>query len=237
MMARLVGMPDLFSDSGWGSGELPRALRPGLVHLPRWMGLDQQFAVVQQCREIARSVAGTPLAMHRQQWAYGTMSAYLMSLGLHWEYRTYQYVSQWGGVAVPPIPVEFSALAHEVLCAAAGVDDSLAAWVDSYRIDAALVNYYPPGAGMGMHQDAFEDSRAPVVSLSIGDSAVFRAGNGVNRQRPWQDVVLGSGDAVVFGGPSRDMFHSVVRLHEGTAPTRCGVSQGRINLTFRQVKL
>lgn len=90
-------MPDLFSDSGWGSGELPRALRPGLVHLPRWMGLDQQFAVVQQCREIARSVTGTPLAMHRQQWASGTMSAYLMSLGLHWEYRTYQYVSQWGG--------------------------------------------------------------------------------------------------------------------------------------------
>lgn len=65
MMARLVGMPDLFSDSGWGSGELPRALRPGLVHLPRWMGLDQQFAVVQQCREIARC-CGCTRTRHRR---------------------------------------------------------------------------------------------------------------------------------------------------------------------------
>jgi alkylated DNA repair protein (DNA oxidative demethylase) len=62
---------------------------------------------------------------------------------------------------------------------------------------------------MGMHPHRAERSAAPVVSLSVGDSCVFRFGNTERRSRPWCDVVLESGDAVVFGGPSRFAFHVV----------------------------
>jgi alkylated DNA repair protein (DNA oxidative demethylase) len=65
---------------------------------------------------------------------------------------------------------------------------------------------------------------APVVSLSLGDSCVFRFGNAANRGRPWTDVPLESGDLFVFGGPSRLAYHGVPKTLPG----------GRLNITLRE---
>ena len=86
---------------------------------------------------------------------------------------------------------------------------------------------------MGQHQDKDERSLAPVVSLSLGDTCVFRFGNTENRNRPWDDIELESGDLFVFGGPSRLAYHGVPRTRPGTAPPEIGV-RGRLNLTLRE---
>jgi alkylated DNA repair protein (DNA oxidative demethylase) len=90
---------------------------------------------------------------------------------------------------------------------------------------------------MGMHQDKDEKSDQPVVSLSLGDTAVFRFGNTTNRNRPYTDVELVSGDLFVFGGPSRFAYHGVPRILPGSADPACGLAAGRLNLTLRTTGL
>jgi len=66
--------------------------------------------------------------------------------------------------------------------------------------EACLINVYGPTARMGLHQDRDEtDFSAPVVSLSLGDTCVFRVGGKV-RKAPTRSLRLASGDAVVLGG-------------------------------------
>ena len=109
--------------------------------------------------------------------------------------------------------------------------------VRTYAPDAALINFYDGAARMGMHQDREERSGAPVVSLSIGDTCVFRFGNTESRGRPYTDVELGSGDLFVFGGPSRFAFHGVPKVLPGTGDPASGLSHGRLNLTLRETGL
>jgi alkylated DNA repair protein (DNA oxidative demethylase) len=90
---------------------------------------------------------------------------------------------------------------------------------------------------MGMHQDKDGRSRAPVVSLSIGDSCVFRFGNAESRGQPYRDIRLDSGDLFVFGGPARLAYHGVTKVLPGTAPPDCGLAEGRINITLRETGL
>jgi alkylated DNA repair protein (DNA oxidative demethylase) len=84
-----------------------------------------------------------------------------------------------------------------------------------------------------MHQDKDEVADDPVVSLSVGDSCVFRFGTPGRRGKPYTDVVLASGDAVVFGRESRFSYHAVPRILPGTAGEASGVANGRINITMR----
>ncbi|MGR8008965.1 alpha-ketoglutarate-dependent dioxygenase AlkB family protein [Streptomyces hypolithicus] len=106
-----------------------------------------------------------------------------------------------------------------------------------YAPDTALVNFYAGDAKMGMHQDKDEKSSAPVVSLSIGDSCVFRFGNSQSRGRPYTDVELGSGDLFVFGGPSRFAYHGVPKVLPGTGDPATGMAGGRLNITLRETGL
>jgi len=86
---------------------------------------------------------------------------------------------------------------------------------------------------MGLHQDRDEQElSAPVVSVSLGDTARFLFG-GTRRRDPVEAIPLESGDAFVFGGPARLRYHGVSRILPGTAPAALGIS-GRFNLTFRQ---
>jgi DNA oxidative demethylase len=99
--------------------------------------------------------------------------------------------------------------------------------------EACLINYYGPAAKMGLHQDRDErDFDAPVVSLSLGDTCLFRIG-GAERSDPTRTLRLASGDAVVLGGRARLAFHGVDRIMPGTSTLL--PQGGRINLTLRRV--
>lgn len=171
----------------------------------------------------------------------GQMSVHMLHLGKLWDYSggaRRGYVQERNGVAVPPLPADLAHLACAALDAAARVAPELAPWASTgsaaFRPDMALVNYYSPAAKMGMHQDAYESSMAPVVSLSIGDEALFRIGGTAHRNKPWDEVRLCSGDVIVFGGPKRLAFHGVPTVYPGTGPQYSGLARGRINVTFRQ---
>jgi alkylated DNA repair protein (DNA oxidative demethylase) len=140
-------------------------------------------------------------------------------LGWHWQ--PYQYTREAtdvNGRRVLPFPGWMVDLGRRALAEAAG--DPHAG--GGYAPDAALVNYYDRAARLGMHQDKDERSTAPVVSLSIGDSCTFRFGNTRDRGRPYEDVLLASGDLFVFGGPSRLAYHGVTKVHPATATTHRG---------------
>src|SRR5215470_10962184 len=99
--------------------------------------------------------------------------------------------------------------------------------------ESCLINYYGPAAKMGLHQDRDEaDFSAPVVSLSLGDTCLFRIG-GLQRGNPSRTLPLASGDAVVLGGEARLAFHGVDRIVPGTSTLL--PEGGRINLTLRRV--
>jgi DNA oxidative demethylase len=99
--------------------------------------------------------------------------------------------------------------------------------------EACLVNFYQGGAKMGLHQDKDEeDFSAPVVSISLGDTAVFRFG-GTTRGGKTSTLKLSSGDVLVMGGESRLSFHGIDRVNVGTSTLL--KEGGRINLTMRRV--
>lgn len=99
--------------------------------------------------------------------------------------------------------------------------------------DCCLVNFYGEGARMGLHQDRDEaDFSYPVVSISLGDDALFRLGN-LKRGGKTESIWLNSGDVVVLGGPSRLIYHGVDRIRFGSSRLLPG--GGRVNLTLRVV--
>jgi alkylated DNA repair protein (DNA oxidative demethylase) len=99
--------------------------------------------------------------------------------------------------------------------------------------EACLINHYPAGAKMGSHRDKDEDEpRAPVLSVSLGDDAVFHVG-GDKRGDPKVRVTLRSGDVCLLGGASRFAYHGIDRILPGTSDLVPG--GGRINLTLRRV--
>lgn len=99
--------------------------------------------------------------------------------------------------------------------------------------EACLINFYGPHAKMGLHQDRDEaEFDAPVVSISLGDSCLFRIG-GRKRSEPTRSIRLSSGDVLVLGGAARLAFHGVDRIFPGTSSLL--PDGGRINLTLRRV--
>ena len=160
----------------------------------------------------------------------GRMHVRMLCLGRHWNGRLYQYEStraDFDGAPAPPMPGDFRTLAQKV-AASAGM---------SLEPDICIMNFYDADGRMGLHQDKDEHARSiaagvPVVSLSIGDTARFLIG-GIRRRDPVDALLLESGDAFVFGGPSRLRYHGVSRIIPGTAPPALAM-QGRFNLTFRQ---
>lgn len=100
--------------------------------------------------------------------------------------------------------------------------------------DSCLVNFYGPGAKMGQHRDADElDLSAPVLSVSLGDSAVFRLG-GLGRADPTTTLKLHSGDVCLLKGEARGAYHGIDRVLTGSSSLIPG--GGRINLTLRRAR-
>jgi alkylated DNA repair protein (DNA oxidative demethylase) len=99
--------------------------------------------------------------------------------------------------------------------------------------EACLVNYYADAAKMGLHQDKDEeDFAAPVLSVSLGDTGIFRVG-GRSRKDPTRMIELTSGDVVVLGGADRLAYHGIDRILPGTSDLLA--EGGRFNLTLRRV--
>jgi alkylated DNA repair protein (DNA oxidative demethylase) len=102
---------------------------------------------------------------------------------------------------------------------------------DAPTPEACLINHYTAGAKMGLHQDRDEQTfDAPVVSVSLGDPAVFRIGPPKGKTHK---LTLNSGDVLLFGGPARLARHGIDRVLVGRSDLVPG--GGRINVTLRRV--
>lgn len=173
--------------------------------------------------EIRSVIAAAPLVHPETRWGK-KMSVGMTSAGaLGWisDRRGYRYEAcHPSGVAWPPVPKT----ALDVWERVSGA---------SRAPECCLVNYYKEGARMGMHQDKDEtDQTMPVVSISLGDDALFRVG-GTERGGPTESLWLASGDVVVLGGSARMAYHGVDRIRPGTS--RLLEEGGRFNLTLRVV--
>jgi alkylated DNA repair protein (DNA oxidative demethylase) len=199
----------------------------GAFHLPRFLPLERQHAVLDTCRALLDGPVPAYVPTVR---GGGRMHVRMLCLGRHWNGKTYRYEptrSDFDGLAAPPLPEAFAGLARDVAAAAGMTLDP----------DICILNYYDAEGRMGLHQDKDEGERSiaagvPVVSVSIGDTARFLFG-GLRRREPIETVLLESGDAFVFGGPARLRYHGVSRILPRTAPPSLGLD-GRFNLTFRQ---
>src|SRR6056297_622070 len=124
------------------------------------------------------------------------------------------------GMPWPPIPQSVLNIWHALASAARDPD-------------CCLINHYTGTARMGLHQDRDEaDFSWPVLSVSLGDDALFRVGN-TTRGGSTESVWLNSGDVLVMGGAARLVHHGVDRIRPGTSSLLQG--GGRINLTCRVV--
>ena len=105
---------------------------------------------------------------------------------------------------------------------------------DAPEPDACLVNLYRDGARMNLHQDRDEqDLSVPVLSVSLGDTALFRIG-GTSRKDPTRSLRLSSGDVCLLTGPARLAFHGIDRVLAGSSTVVPG--GGRLNLTLRRAR-
>jgi alkylated DNA repair protein (DNA oxidative demethylase) len=197
-------------------------LAPGLVHHPAYLDREAQEKLL---ADIHGVMCAAPLFTPRMPRTAKLFSVRMTNCGpLGWVsdvagYR-YQPIHPDTGAPWPPMP-----------------EAVLRAWHDlagyPHPPEACLVNVYEAKARMGLHQDRDEaDLEAPVVSLSLGDTGLFRFG-GTTRGGPTRSVRLESGDALVLGGPSRLVFHGIDRLIAGTSTLL--PDGGRINLTLRRV--
>ncbi|MFC5799471.1 alpha-ketoglutarate-dependent dioxygenase AlkB family protein [Streptomyces formicae] len=212
------------------AGLFPReraVVAPGAVHVPGWLPAARQRELVEACRDWAR---GPVPIRHTRLPGGGVMSVRTVCVGWHWQpYRYTRNADDVNGERVAAFPQWLADLGREAVAEAYGGHEA-------YAPDTALVNFYDGAARMGMHQDKDERSGAPVVSLSIGDSCVFRFGNTEDRGRPYTDVELASGDLFVFGGASRFAYHGVPKVYPGTADPALGLT-GRLNITLRETGL
>ncbi len=195
----------------------------GIRHFPGHLDRGQQETMVDTIREI---VSAAPLFTPVMPGTGKPMSVRMSNCGeLGWVtdkdrgYR-YQPVHPLTGEPWPPIPPAL-----------------LDIWtaVSGYPLppQACLINFYSDDAKMGLHQDKDEqDFKAPVVSISLGNSCLFRIG-GTARNDRTQSLKLSSGDVIVLGGEGRLCFHGVDRIYPATSTLL--KSGGRINLTLRRV--
>jgi DNA oxidative demethylase len=205
---------------------------PDVTHIREWLTPAEQQALVQQFREWAEPPAGL---RHPRVPTGGLMSVQSVCLGWHWQPYVYSRTADdTDGTPVKPMPAALIDLAVRAVADASAPGVSA---TRPFEPDAAIVNLYAPGARLGLHQDAEEPSTAPVVTISLGDTAVFRMAGTARRTAPFTDIVLGSGDLLVFGGVNRRIYHGVPKVIEGTAPQWLDLPAGRLSITIRETGL
>jgi alkylated DNA repair protein (DNA oxidative demethylase) len=191
-------------------------LLPGFAHSAQLMPRIAQLAAIAPFRHLV-----TPGGQ--------TMSVAMTNCGpLGWVsdrtgYR-YSATDPLSGIAWPEMPREFLQLALSA-AARGGFPD--------FVPDACLVNRYSPGSRLTAHRDADEQNFAqPIVSVSLGLPASF-AFYGLKRGGRGRSVPLADGDVLVWGGPSRLVYHAVRPIRPGSHPV---TGEYRYNLTFRHAR-
>ena len=200
-----------------------QVLPKGVRHIPRCLTTDAQRALVDDIRAV---VAEAPLYTPAMPRTGKPMSVRMTNCGvLGWVtdkehgYR-YQAVHPVTGKPWPAIPDALLKIWDEF----SGYD---------HPPEACLVNFYDDTAKMGLQQDRDEQALdAPVLSISLGDTCLFRVGE-TTRQGRTTSIKLDSGDLVVLGGAGRLCFHGVDRIYPSTSALL--KNGGRINLTLRRV--
>jgi len=195
----------------------------GVSHLPDCLDRPRQQALVDIIRSI---VADAPLFVPVMPGTGKPMSVRMTNCGpLGWvtdKERGYRYQSTHPvtGKPWPDMPTELLEIWNDV----SGCDKPP---------QACLINFYSDEARMGLHQDKDEqDLAAPVVSISLGNSCLFRVG-GLARNDRTLSFKLSSGDVVVLGAEGRLCFHGVDKVYPSTSTLL--KNGGRINLTLRRV--
>jgi len=199
----------------------------GFRYLPGLLGPEAQAGLVAALR---RLVAEAPLYRPTMPKSGRPFSVRMTNAGSHgWfaDREGYRYLARHPvtGRPWPAIPAALLELWREI----AGYPA---------EPECCLVNFYAPEARMGLHRDADEETfAAPVVSLSLGDSAVFRIG-GAERGGPTASLKLHSGDVMILAGPARLAYHGIDRVLGGSSRLLFREGEeggGRLNVTLRRV--
>ena len=196
----------------------------GIRHLPGYLDRPAQEGLVETIRAV---VAEAPLYTPVMPGTGKEMSVRMTNCGsLGWvtdKQRGYRYqpTHPVTGRPWPAMPPQLLDLWNDI----AGYEKPP---------EACLVNFYSDDARMGLHQDRDEqDLNAPVLSISLGNTCLFRVG-GLSRNDRTLSFKLASGDIVVLGGEGRLCFHGVDRINPATSTLL--KNGGRINLTLRRVQ-
>lgn len=192
----------------------------GVRIMPGILSLPEQQALVQDLRALTRQAP-----LFSPMTPYGKpMSVQMTSAGRFGWYSDrsgYRYREQHpNGTDWPPIPKAVLDLWQRLVS-------------PDRAPDCCLINFYGENARMGMHQDRDEvDFSWPVLSISLGDDALFRIGN-TTRGGKTESIWLKSGDAAVIGDEARLVYHGVDKIRHGSSTLLA--KGGRINLTCRVV--
>lgn len=195
---------------------------PGVVHWPGRLAPEEQAALVAELRAVARKAPFFQPRMPKSGTPFSVRMTNCGSLGWVSDINGYRYQPEHPetGEPWPMMPAPLLDLWREL----SGYP---------HPPEACLVNFYAAGAKMGLHQDRDEqDFDAPVLSVSLGDAALFRIG-GTTRGGKTTSLKLASGDVLLFGGEARLAYHGIDRILTGSSTLL--PEGGRINLTMRRV--
>ncbi|XP_077237732.1 DNA N(6)-methyladenine demethylase ALKBH1C-like isoform X2 [Tasmannia lanceolata] len=242
------------------NGPRVQQLTSGMVLLKKFINLKNQVEIIKQCRELGLGSGG----FYQPGYKNGAkLNLQMMCLGRNWDPETkrYGHIRSIDDATPPSIPVEFKHLVQKAIQTSRAfikrtsnsIEDTFPKMslketsnptkdeLPKMSPDICIVNFYTTSGKLGLHQDKDESYESiskglPVVSFSLGDSAVFLYGD--KKEDNAKKVILESGDVLIFGGESRLIHHGVGNILHGTAPKllvdETNLHPGRLNLTFRQ---
>ncbi|CAM9183035.1 unnamed protein product [Choristocarpus tenellus] len=177
-------------------------LQKGVVILKGFLTTEEQQLLAGQVHSLGQRQPGGFYPCHNEK----TKRMRMMNLGLRTD----------GGEHVLPIPQGWKDFALRACMAAKEVDSSLPV----LKPDVCVVNHYNSASKLGWHQDltSSRDPGLPVISFSLGNTAVFEYRVSWRQAAAVKSLHLESGDALVFGGRSRGIIHRVSQIEK--TPTR-----------------
>ncbi|KAK1419964.1 hypothetical protein QVD17_29429 [Tagetes erecta] len=231
---RIPGLGDTWRDENMSC----EILRPGMILLKNYVNILGQTGIINTCQKWGVGPAG----FYEPKNQYGhELRRHITSFGKNWDPLTgYNNPYRSDGSEPPAIPYELVHLTKTAIEVAQSYMDEL----PSMYPDTCLVSHYSTCGRLGLHQDSDESVDSlkkglPVVSISVGDAAEFWYGD-TRDENKLRNVILDTGDVLIFGGKSRLIFHGVKRILPGYSVNTIEIAKvvmirpGRLNLTLKQ---